>query len=194
MLNRTEGRPKARQRLGAAPLEELFDLVRGPAATIAAQVRWRGLLVVAVDGTLLPVPDTPANLTVFAKQRCNHGSGGYPQVRLAALVAWETRAVIGAVFPSAATAELEYAGRLAGDLRAGMLLLGDRNFAAVDLAGADKSSTQVGRLITDLWFSSTFTPRVFTCAGPRRHHDLSCCCVWPTSPRPKPWRSYVSRR
>ncbi|MET7932969.1 hypothetical protein [Streptomyces sp. NPDC005322] len=76
MLNRTEGRPKARQRLGAAPLKELFDLVRGPAATIAAQVRWRGLLVVAVDGTLLPVPDTPANLTVFAKQRCNHGSGG----------------------------------------------------------------------------------------------------------------------
>ncbi|MFE9009751.1 hypothetical protein ACFYOY_48240 [Streptomyces sp. NPDC007875] len=144
----------------------MFDLVRGPAATIAAQVRWRGLLVVAVDGTLLPVPDTPANLTVFAKQRCNHGSGGYPQVRLAALVAWGTRAVIGAVFPSAATAELEYAGRLAGDLRAGMLLLGDRNFAAVDLAGADKSSTQVGRLITDLWFSSTFTPRVFTCAGP----------------------------
>ncbi|MET7932968.1 hypothetical protein [Streptomyces sp. NPDC005322] len=40
--------------------------------------------------------------------------------------------MIGAVFGSAATAELDYAGRLAGDLRAGMLL-GDRNFAAVDL-------------------------------------------------------------
>ncbi|GAA1712290.1 hypothetical protein [Streptomyces yatensis] len=57
---------------------------------------------------------------------------GDPQVRLAALVACGTRAVIGAVFGSAATAELEYAGRLAGDLRAGTLL-GDRNFAAVDL-------------------------------------------------------------
>jgi hypothetical protein len=121
---------QARQRLGAAPLKALFDLVRGPVATVAAQTRWRGLLVVAVDGTLLPVPDSPANLTVFAKQRCNNGSGGYPQVRLTALVACGTRAVIGAVFGPATTGELEYAGRLAGDLRTGMLLLGDRNAAS----------------------------------------------------------------
>lgn len=124
---------QARQRLGPAPLKALFDLVRGPAATTAAQARWRGLLVVAVDGTLLPVPDAPANLAVFTKQRCNNGSGGYPQIRLTALVACGTRAVVGAVFGPATTGELEYAGRLAGDLRAGMLLLGDRNFAAADL-------------------------------------------------------------
>ncbi|WP_308368812.1 transposase domain-containing protein [Streptomyces sp. ISL-36] len=66
---------QARQRLGAAPLKALFDLVRGPAATTATATRWRGLLVVAVDGTLLPVPDAPANLAVFAKQRCNTGPG-----------------------------------------------------------------------------------------------------------------------
>ncbi|MGW0789831.1 IS4 family transposase [Streptomyces sp. NPDC002911] len=124
---------QARQRLGAAPLRALFDLVRGPVATVAAQTRWRGLLVVAVDGTLLSVPDTPENLTVFAKQRCNHGSGGYPQVRLAALVACGTRAVIGAAFGPSTTGELEYADRLTDDLRAGMLLLGDRNFAAAAL-------------------------------------------------------------
>ncbi|MFC8592045.1 transposase domain-containing protein [Streptomyces atroolivaceus] len=54
---------------GAAPLRALFDLVRGPVATVAAQTRWRGLLVVAVDGTLLSVPDAPENLTIFAKNR-----------------------------------------------------------------------------------------------------------------------------
>ncbi|MER6100744.1 IS4 family transposase [Streptomyces sp. NPDC001728] len=124
---------QARQRLGAAPMKALFDLVRGPAATTATATRWRGLLVVAVDGTLLPVPDAPANLAVFAKQRCNNGAGGYPQIRLTALVACGTRSVIGAVFGPATTGELEYARRLAGDLRAGMLLLGDRNFAAADL-------------------------------------------------------------
>ncbi|MEU1284549.1 IS4 family transposase [Kitasatospora sp. NPDC005856] len=124
---------QARQRLGAAPVKALFDLVRGPAPTTAAQARWRGLLVVAVDGTLLPVPDSPANLDVFAKQRCHGGAGGYPQVRLAALVACGTRTVIGAVFGPATIGELEYAGRLADDLRAGMLLLGDRNFAAAGL-------------------------------------------------------------
>jgi hypothetical protein len=124
---------QARQRLGPAPLKALFDLVSGPVATMGSQVRWRRLLVVAVDGTLLPVPDTPENLAVFAKQRCNNGSGGYPQVRMAALVSCGTPAVIGAVFGPATTGELEYTGRLAGDLCVGMLLLGDRNFAAADL-------------------------------------------------------------
>jgi len=105
-------------------LKALFDLVRGP----AAQARWRGLLVVAVDGTLLPVPDTPENLTV-RQAAVPRRFRGYPQIRLAALVACGTRAVIG---PTTA-GELEYAGRLVSDLRAGMLLLGDWNCAAADL-------------------------------------------------------------
>ncbi|MCX5582937.1 IS4 family transposase [Streptomyces erythrochromogenes] len=124
---------QARQRLGPAPLKALFDLVRGPAATTAAAGRWRGLRVVAVDGTLLPVPDCPANLAVFTRQRLGNGTSGYPQLRLAALVACGTRSVIGAVFGPATTGELEYARRLAVDLRVGMLLLGDRNFASAGL-------------------------------------------------------------
>ncbi|MEW1773652.1 hypothetical protein [Streptomyces sp. NPDC086777] len=44
-----------------------------------------------------------------------------------------TRSVIGAAFGPAATGELEYARRLAGDLRPGMLLLGDRMFASASL-------------------------------------------------------------
>ncbi|MFI6079375.1 transposase domain-containing protein [Actinoplanes sp. NPDC051343] len=43
---------QARQRLGAAPLRALFHLLRGPAATTAAHaVRWKGLLICAIDGT-----------------------------------------------------------------------------------------------------------------------------------------------
>jgi hypothetical protein len=124
---------QARQRLGPAPMKVLFDLVRGPVATIAAAGRWRGLRVVAVDGTLLAVPDTAANLAVYTRHRLGNGISGYPQLRLAALVACGTRSVIGAVFGPAATGELEYARRLAVDLRTGMLLLGDRNFAATAL-------------------------------------------------------------
>lgn len=135
---------QARQRLGAAPLRALFDLLRGPAVTAAWQaVSWRGLLVCALDGTLMSVADSAANLTTMDKQRCNHGTGGYPQVRLLALVACGTRSVIDAVFGPASTGEPGYAARLAGSLRSGMLLLADRNFAAADLlprltsAGAD---------------------------------------------------------
>lgn len=124
---------QARQRLGPAPMKALFDLVRGPAATTAAAGRWRGLRVVAVDGTLLPVPDCPANLAVFTRQRLGNGTSGYPQLRLAALVACGTRSAIGAVIGPATSGELEYARRLAVDLRAGMLLLGDRNLSSAAL-------------------------------------------------------------
>ena len=61
------GRPGAR--LGAAPLRWLFDLLRGPATAITAgPVRWRGLLVCAIDGTTMTVPDSPRNLAVYTKQ------------------------------------------------------------------------------------------------------------------------------
>ncbi|MEU8917064.1 IS4 family transposase [Streptomyces nigrescens] len=92
-----------------------------------------GTEVVAVDGTLLPVPDCPANLAVFTRQRLGNGTSGYPQLRLAALVACGTRSVIGAVLGPATNGELEYARRLADSLRAGMLLLGDRNFSSAAL-------------------------------------------------------------
>ena len=51
----------ARARLGVRPMRWLFDLLCGPAAALrTAGVRWAGLLVVAIDGTYLDVPDGPA--------------------------------------------------------------------------------------------------------------------------------------
>jgi hypothetical protein len=46
-------------------LRELFFLLRGPSP---ADARWRGLLVVAVDGTIMTVADSPANLAAYAKR------------------------------------------------------------------------------------------------------------------------------
>ncbi|MFV2085624.1 IS4 family transposase [Micromonospora sp. LOL_021] len=124
---------QARQRLGAAPLHALFDLLRGPAATTATASHWRGLLVCALDGTLISVPDSPANLTTLVKHRCNHGTGGYPTIRLLALLACGTRTVIDAVFGPSTTGEPGYAPRLAASLRPGMLLLADRAYDTADL-------------------------------------------------------------
>jgi hypothetical protein len=125
---------QARQRLGVAPMRALFELLRGPAATRAtAAVRWRGLLVCAVDGTLLAVADSAANLTTALKHRCNNGGGGYPTIRVLALVSCGTRSIIDAVFGPASTGETGYAARLVDSLRPGMLLLADRNFAAAAL-------------------------------------------------------------
>ncbi|GAB3808109.1 transposase [Micromonospora zhanjiangensis] len=117
-----------------SPLRALFDLLRGPAATSAlAAVWWRGLLPVVIDGTILSVADSPANLGRYVKQRGNNGGSGYPTLRLSALLTCGTRSVLDAVFDPITTGELDQAQRLARSLRAGMLLLADRNYAAADL-------------------------------------------------------------
>ncbi|GAA3618060.1 hypothetical protein GCM10022419_124480 [Nonomuraea rosea] len=106
---------QARRRIGAEPLRWLFGLLRGPAPTLhPPAARWRGLLVVALDGTTLTVADTPAVLTRFTKQAGNHGGTGYPQVRLLALVACGTRTLIDAVFGPTTSGETTYAPRLTG--------------------------------------------------------------------------------
>ena len=126
---------QARRRVGPAPLRWLFDLLRGPAAVPRGQgVWWRGLLVCAIDGTILTVPGSPANLTRFTRQAGNHGGTGYPQVRLLALVACGTRTLIDAVFGPTTSGETTYAPGLLASLRAGMIMLADRNFAACPLA------------------------------------------------------------
>jgi hypothetical protein len=79
---------QARRRLGPAPLRALFELLRGPGVTLAGPVRWRGLLVCAIDGTIMSVPDSPANLTAFVKQAGGPcGGGAFPTVRLLTVMA-----------------------------------------------------------------------------------------------------------
>jgi hypothetical protein len=125
---------QARQRLGAAPVRALFDLIRGPAVTTAAQVRWRGLLLTVIDGTTLVVADSPCNRARYTKHRCAGGtSSGYPQLRLSALLSCGTRSVIDAVFDPISVGELDQARTLARSLQPGMLLIADRNYAAADL-------------------------------------------------------------
>jgi Transposase DDE domain len=127
---------QARARLGAAPLRWLFDLLRGPATAITAgPVRWCGLLVCAIDGTTMTIPDSPRNLAAYSKQAGNHGGSGYPLLRLVALVACGTRTIIDAVFGPTSCGELDYTRRLRRSLHAGMLVLLDRNFDVAALIG-----------------------------------------------------------
>jgi hypothetical protein len=135
---------QARRRVGVAPLRFLFDLLRGPAAGIAITgVRWRGLLVTAIDGTTMSVPDSPANLTEYRKHRCNNGGSGYPLIRVMVLVCCGTRMIIDAVFGTTSRGETTYTYDLLATLRTGMIVLLDRNFgaqkliAAIDRTGAD---------------------------------------------------------
>jgi Insertion element 4 transposase N-terminal/Transposase DDE domain len=135
---------QARRRLGAGPLRELFFLMRGPAPGGA---RWRGLLVCAIDGTIMTVADSEANLAVYSKQRGGpNGASGFPMLRLLILVSCGTRTVIDAVFGPVSAGELSYAAGLLGSLHAGMVLLADRNFGA-GLLAAQVAGTKADFLI-----------------------------------------------
>src|SRR5262249_22768969 len=134
----------ARVRVGAKPLRALFDLLRGSAASVrTAGVWWCGMLVAAIDGTVLDVPDSGDNRAHLGRHRSQHGTAGYPQIRLVALVACGTRAVIDAVFGPKDDGETTHARRLLRSLHPGMIVLLDRGFdsnaflAAVAGTGAD---------------------------------------------------------
>jgi Insertion element 4 transposase N-terminal/Transposase DDE domain len=122
----------AHARLGVRPLRALFDLLRGPAAAIRTTgARWAGLLVAAIDGTCLDVPDDPATRARPGKGSNQYTTAsGYPQILLVALVACGTRAIIDAVFGPRSRGETACGQRLARPLRPGMIVLLDRGFAS----------------------------------------------------------------
>jgi len=127
---------QARRRLGPAPLRALFELLAGPAPTAATSgVRVGGLLVCAIDGTTLPVADTPANHGRYTTQPGHHGGSGYPLLRLVALVACGTRSLIAVVFGPTSSGETTMTNQLIGHLHPGMLVLCDRNLTTATLTG-----------------------------------------------------------
>ncbi len=123
---------RARQRLGARPLELLFSVRRGPLASARTPGAFAfGLRLVAWDGTGLDAADNLANAAAFGVTQ-----GGNPQLRLLALTECGTHALIDAVFDGVARAsEQKLARRLLPSLSPGMLLLADRNFPGYELWG-----------------------------------------------------------
>jgi hypothetical protein len=142
---------QARRRLGRAPLKALFGRLCGtvPAAHLPGMTafgRELALLKVSADGTRLDVADTPANRTAFGDPpRGGIGPGRYPQIRLLALIACGTRALIDAVWAAVSTGEPLLLDKLVyrGNFRPGMLVLADRYFsghpqvARIAATGAD---------------------------------------------------------
>lgn len=84
----------------------------------------------AVDGTLLHVPDEKALTWRYPKRAGESVEFGYPLLRLVVLVECGPRAVPAAVFGPASDGELTHAGRLLTVLDRTMLLLADAGFDA----------------------------------------------------------------
>ncbi|MEU0085166.1 IS4 family transposase [Streptomyces sp. NPDC006274] len=113
---------------GHADRQEVPRLLHTRVNTLPA--RWKGLHVVAIDGTYLDVADDEAVRAKLGKGANQYTTAsGYPQVMLVALVACGTRAAIDAVFGPRKPGESVLGRRLARSLNSGMIVLLDRGFA-----------------------------------------------------------------
>jgi hypothetical protein len=127
---------QARARLGAAPLRVLFAQAARPLATEQTWgAFWRGLRLVALDGTCLDVADTPANAAAFGRPGTGRGQGvgAFPQVRLVGLAECGTHAITKVAIGPCTTGELTLAPQVLEGLGPGMLVLADRGLLAVEL-------------------------------------------------------------
>jgi len=87
-----------REQLGSELLEELFAQCAGPKATEHTPgAFWRGLRLLAIDGTVESVPDTPSNREAFRYSTDDSESQSpFPQARLVLLVECGTHLICDA--------------------------------------------------------------------------------------------------
>lgn len=128
---------QARQRLGVAPLRAVFvDTARPLAGTATRGAFYRHWRLMAWDGSVFDVPDTPANERAFGRPGHAKGHGAFPQLRLLALCELGTHALCAAQVKPLRCQEITMARVLIRHLQADMLLLWDRAFLDYDLVAA----------------------------------------------------------
>ena len=129
----TEAVTRRRDMIPAELFEALFWLVAGPIADPGEPgMRWRGLLLSALDGFQVRVPDTPANREYFGSSGTADNSSPYPQARAVILTVARTKGTLGLEFGPCCDGEQTLTRRLVkarpGIFGEGRLILMDRNF------------------------------------------------------------------
>jgi Insertion element 4 transposase N-terminal/Transposase DDE domain len=125
---------QARQRLGVAPLRQLFlETARLMATHQTVGAFYRGWRLMGLDGTVLDLLDTPANAHTFGRPTTGRAEGAFPQVRLLALCELGTHAVCGLAIKPICHGEPSMVSALLDQLGPGMLLIWDRGFFSYEL-------------------------------------------------------------
>lgn len=120
---------EARQRLGVAPVRHLFEEVVRPLATAETPgAFYRGLRLMGCDGTVMDVPDSPANAAAFSRATGSRGDGAFPQIRKVSLVELGTHVETAFVVGGWQDSEQALVQHLFDRVPADALLLEDRGF------------------------------------------------------------------
>jgi Insertion element 4 transposase N-terminal/Transposase DDE domain len=120
----------ARSKIGAAPLQDLVQRCCVPMADARShpEAFYRGLRLVAMDGSNFELPDEADNEAHFGRPGSRTGVAGYPQAQCAVLVECVTHAILAANVGPYRTSEWEVCKPLLASLKAGMLCMADRGF------------------------------------------------------------------
>lgn len=159
--NSTPGRStfcEARQRLGVAPLllltQQVVELQATPQTPGAF---YQGLRLMALDGFVLDLPDTPANARVFGRPGSSRSPAAFPQARVLALCEVGTHVLWKTQIKPCRRGEVTMAPALLRFLQPDMLLLWDRNFLSYDLVQQvhQRGSHLLARIKNNLVFRPT---------------------------------------
>jgi Insertion element 4 transposase N-terminal/Transposase DDE domain len=128
---------RARSRLGEQVLEALFRKVAGRLASSSTPgAQWRGLRLLALDGTQFDVPDSAANGAAFDGPSTAGTPFGFPQVRAVVLSEVGTHAVVDAAIGGYLDGERGLALGLIGATGPGDLVIADRGFWSAEMVTA----------------------------------------------------------
>jgi Transposase DDE domain/Insertion element 4 transposase N-terminal len=146
---------EARRALGVAPMRLLADKVVRPLATKDVPgCFYRDLRMMAVDGFVLNLPDTPANERVFGRPQSGRAPGAFPQARVLALCEVGTHVICQHLIKPCHRGETSMAPWVLRGLTENMLLLWDRNFFSYKLLKLvkDKNAQLLARIKCNLIF------------------------------------------
>lgn len=151
-----------RHRLGIPVMRLLFRERCRSLATAATKGAFAlGLRLMALDGTLDEVPDTPANALHFGRLSAGPNQSAFPQVRCLYLAEVGTHAIIDAVPARCQVSERELSHTLLRSIEADMLVMSDRNFLSVTWVAAVQ---QRGAQVLSRLAAGLFTQRSRTLA------------------------------
>lgn len=119
-----------RSRIGAEPLADLVQRCCVPLAeeAIHPNAFYRGLRLVALDGSTFELADDPQIEQAFGRPGGRQGKAGYPQARCVVLAECSTHAILGANLGEYGSGEWALCQPLLSRLQPGMLLMADRGF------------------------------------------------------------------
>lgn len=155
---------KARGRLGASTLRQLFVAASSPIALQHTRgAFYKGMRLMGIDGVALEIPDTPANAAAFGRPRTRRDGqivdGGYPQIHVVFLAETGTHCICEALVKRAKASEFPVAAALLRRAAPGSLVLWDRGFYGYrPLAEAARRRVQVLGRVADHVVFETLRP------------------------------------